>query len=265
MSDLSPEERAMFRRARHDFEPNASQRDRNARALAGRLGISAGTLAGGLSAGSANAAAGAVSGAVRSAGSSLISIAGKWLAVGLLVGPSTVSGVVLLQKSPKQSKPASGARVEPRPAIPVAALASGAGAPLAPSAAPLPPVEAPPNRTALPHPTDPGVSNRDAQAEPLTPPGHVNDEARLLRRADRALQSGSASHALELLDELALRFPDGVLTEERSTERVLTLCQLGRVAQARQEAARFLRATPSSPLVSRVTASCAGPLPSAPR
>jgi len=90
--------------------------------------------------------------------------------------------------------------------------------------------------------------------------GNVSEEARLLRRADDALQSGSFMYALQLLDELAVRFPSGVLAEERSAERVLVLCKLGRTDQARAEAARFLRSTPGSPLAKRITASCAAPL-----
>jgi outer membrane protein assembly factor BamD (BamD/ComL family) len=95
--------------------------------------------------------------------------------------------------------------------------------------------------------------------------GNVGDEARLLRRADNALQSGSFTYALQLLDELAARFPNGVLTEERSAERISTLCKLGKTEQARAEAARFLRSTPSSPLAKSVKASCAAPLDASPR
>jgi RNA polymerase sigma-70 factor (ECF subfamily) len=59
-----------------------------------------------------------------------------------------------------------------------------------------------------------------------------------------------------LLDEHARTYPTGVLAEERSAERVLTLCKLGRKAQARTEAARFLRATPDSPLAQSIRSSC---------
>jgi hypothetical protein len=38
---------------------------------------------------------------------------------------------------------------------------------------------------------------------------------------------------------------------------VQTLCRLGRTAEARSEAERFLKATPDSPLTSSVKSSCA--------
>jgi hypothetical protein len=59
------------------------------------------------------------------------------------------------------------------------------------------------------------------------------------------------------LDEHASRFPAGVLEPEREAERVFALCDVGRVADARREGARFLAATPSGPLAARVAASCA--------
>jgi hypothetical protein len=81
-------------------------------------------------------------------------------------------------------------------------------------------------------------------------------ETQLLRGADGALRTGDPAHALELLDEHAVAFPDGVLAEERSAERVTTLCALGRVADARVEAARFLATRPDSPLAKVVRRSC---------
>ena len=45
--------------------------------------------------------------------------------------------------------------------------------------------------------------------------------------------------------------------EERAAARVVTLCRLGRVDDARAEAARFVRDRPRSPLVERVRSTCA--------
>jgi hypothetical protein len=86
----------------------------------------------------------------------------------------------------------------------------------------------------------------------------VGVETRLLRRADEALRSGRPALALELLDEHARTFPHGVLSEERSAERVTTLCALGRTDEARAEARRFLATTPDSPLASQIRGSCGG-------
>jgi hypothetical protein len=58
------------------------------------------------------------------------------------------------------------------------------------------------------------------------------------------------------LDDHARTFPHGVLSEERSTERITTLCALGRVDEAREEARRFLAAAADSPLAKVVRSSC---------
>jgi len=260
MTEFSPEERAMFRRARHDFEPTGAQRERNARALAARLGIGAGALAGSLSAASASAAAGAVSSAGGSVGASLLVVAGKWLTVGLLVGASVASGVIAVQGGSAPAKSAlPAASAQHQLAVSRAARASGAS----PAALPATTALAAPAaalQTQATRPPEPAASTLQPDArEPAAALGNVSEEARLLRRADNALHNGSLSYALELLDQLAVRFPNGVLTEERSAERISTLCKLGRTEQARAEAARFLGSTPSSPLAKSVRASCAAP------
>ncbi|MGH7440330.1 MAG: hypothetical protein ACRENE_31945 [Polyangiaceae bacterium] len=86
----------------------------------------------------------------------------------------------------------------------------------------------------------------------------IGAETQLLRRADQALRNGDPARALDLLDEHARTFPNGVLAQERSAERVTTLCALGRSSEARAEAARFLAATAESPLADAVRGSCGG-------
>jgi hypothetical protein len=88
--------------------------------------------------------------------------------------------------------------------------------------------------------------------------GTVADETRLLRSAEEALQRNDAPRALSILEEHARTFPHGVLSEERSAQRVSALCKLGRVGEAQREAARFLASTPSSPLGDGVRRSCGG-------
>ena len=46
----------------------------------------------------------------------------------------------------------------------------------------------------------------------------------------------------------AERYPNGMLAEERMLKRMVALCELGRVAEARQEARQFVKARPNSPL-----------------
>jgi hypothetical protein len=97
-------------------------------------------------------------------------------------------------------------------------------------------------------------------APPLAPPAPavttLREETSLLHSAQAALRTDPA-RALELLDEHARRFPSGVLREERSAARVLALCALGRAAEARAEAARFVATWPRSLHADRVRASCA--------
>jgi hypothetical protein len=78
-----------------------------------------------------------------------------------------------------------------------------------------------------------------------------------VREADQAVRAHDGATALARLDEHARRFPRGLLGEEREAERVLALCELGRVAEARRAAAAFLAESPRSPLADRVRTSCA--------
>ncbi len=73
----------------------------------------------------------------------------------------------------------------------------------------------------------------------------------------RAKLAHDGTIALARLDEHATRFPQGALVEERIAARVLALCSVGRVANARVEAQRFLVARPRSPLAAQVRGSCA--------
>ena len=84
----------------------------------------------------------------------------------------------------------------------------------------------------------------------------VAGEIALLNQAQRALASGQANTALQLLDRHAREFPRGSLAEERAAARIIALCALGRVTAARAETAEFVRQSPESPLVERVRAAC---------
>ena len=259
MSNLSQERRALFQRARQDFEPTGNERERNARAVAARLGVSAAVLAGTLSTASASAAGASIAAGAGSSGTSLALLTGKWLAVGLLVSGSVVAGAVAAHVSsapaPSSVPSAASALTRSSPALTIGArsmLEVERAAPATP---------APTTRPLAMRPAEPS-SSQELKA-PSTPPFHsanVTEEARLVRRAQEALHTGSASNALVLLDQLTREQPNGVLMEERSVERIDSLCQLGRTGQARAEAIRFLRATPSSPLAKRVQQSCAAPL-----
>jgi len=83
-------------------------------------------------------------------------------------------------------------------------------------------------------------------------------ELALLQRARRALNRSEALLALGIVQSLDERFPDGVLMEERAATRILSLCQLDRKQEAREQGRRFLLAHPRSVYAERVRRSCAG-------
>jgi hypothetical protein len=83
-------------------------------------------------------------------------------------------------------------------------------------------------------------------------------ELALLQRARRALNRNDARLALGIVQSLDERFPDGVLMEERAATRILSLCQLERKEEAREQGHRFLLDHPRSVYAERVRHSCAG-------
>lgn len=123
--------------------------------------------------------------------------------------------------------------------------------------APVPP--APPASSAPPAPSvAPAASVRRPPPTPSLPaPPSIGEETSLLAGAQSALRAGDAKGALSLLERHRERYPSGALAEEREASRVLALCKLGRVAEARSAADTFVTAHPRSPAVPRVRAACA--------
>ena len=97
----------------------------------------------------------------------------------------------------------------------------------------------------------------EAPTDPSLDP--VLDEARLIARAQEAIDRHDGRGAMALLAEHARRFPEGQLREERFATRVHALCELGETERARREATSFLDVFPVSVHAARVRASCGGP------
>jgi hypothetical protein len=145
------------------------------------------------------------------------------------------------------------------------ALPAAVAAPVAPVDAPLPsPVTAAPARGRAPA----GEAWRDSASVQAAPAARapalaaaeedpLEAETRLLTAARKAQGAGDAARSLSLLEDHQARFPNGLLTEERAEQRVLTLCDLGRLAEASVEGQRFLAEHPRSPYADSVRASCA--------
>jgi hypothetical protein len=102
----------------------------------------------------------------------------------------------------------------------------------------------------------PAEAPRLAGAAPLAPgPSTFDEEVRRLRQVQHALREGDAGRALRLLGA-GDATPGGPLLDEQRAARFLALCRLGRVDEAKAEAARLVAASPNSPVAPRVRKGC---------
>jgi hypothetical protein len=103
-------------------------------------------------------------------------------------------------------------------------------------------------------------ASADVDAAALTTkPSSFQQELALIRAAQGHLRAGAFTDALAQLREHQTQFSKGVLVEEREAALVLTLCGLGRVAEARQRAGALLSRSPNSPHAGTLSRSCAHP------
>jgi hypothetical protein len=84
-------------------------------------------------------------------------------------------------------------------------------------------------------------------------------EARALADVQRALREGRSTEALAMLAAQNREFAGGALGQEREAARIMALCAVGRVAEGRPAAERFLTANPSSPVATHIRSSCGVP------
>jgi hypothetical protein len=213
-------------------------------------------LASSVTASSAVASTGAAAVATTAAVTWKAAIATKIAAAVVGVGVASGAGWYAVQSHSAQSQPvqsqssAQSQSVQSQTSAPVSQPAKDPE----PVAAVEPmvaaePLEAPKTADA------PAVVHRPAAVEPKAN-DHLNDEADLLKRAQRAINSGDTSGALALLQQHATTYPSGVLGQERIGLRAITLCRAGQRDQGVAEATRFLKGNPSSPLSERVKSSC---------
>jgi hypothetical protein len=85
----------------------------------------------------------------------------------------------------------------------------------------------------------------------------LRPEIALLERVQAALRDGDGATALRELD--AHRTADRMFLAERQAARILALCMLERVAEARSAAQRFAAQHPESPQRAAIEGSCANP------
>jgi hypothetical protein len=115
-----------------------------------------------------------------------------------------------------------------RPRITSAALGASAHASEAPSSPP---------------PAESAATERESR---------LRDERRMLGEARNVLRGGQAAQAIQKLDEMRERFPDGVLAQEREALAIEALARTGRREAAAARAEAFLRAYPKSPHRQRI-------------
>ena len=101
----------------------------------------------------------------------------------------------------------------------------------------------------------PAVAASRAQAPVSASGAGLREELLVLARAQAALRHGDGAAALSALDAAS---PGPQLGAERATLRILSLCALGRVAEARAVAAVLERSEPGSLQRDAISRSCAG-------
>jgi hypothetical protein len=288
--NLDELERRFIRAAQHELGPSAADRERNQAALLDRLAAEpwngatgaatrrAATPGTGLGASShfaRSAASGALAGIVGAVRGSRLGMLGVGLIVGAMVGGWFGFGLGRDSLNSSDTPPArvvdavAAPRAAPSPppeASPAAAEEAPAAAPDAPSPA-APSLDAPSVASDADAARNRALGAGRARAARRTPAAQAQPESSLavelamLQRARRALNAENGRLALGIVEELDERFPKGVLVEERSATRILSLCQLERAAEAKQAARDFLERYPSSVYAERVRQSCAASPP----
>ena len=165
------------------------------------------------------------------------SAAPKWW-MGATVIAASITGYVMLA-TPKTAP-------TPTPAAPAPLVAP----PTKPAAPPL----AAPAPEPVPAPAPAPVRSHARKKQPAAT---LDEELELLHRAQAAWRAHEATRALALLDEHRARFPRSQLRLERDGLRVLSLCELGKKAEASALAKKLIERAPRSPLRRSIEESCA--------
>jgi outer membrane protein assembly factor BamD (BamD/ComL family) len=96
------------------------------------------------------------------------------------------------------------------------------------------------------NPARPGAGGPGVKSEREAP--SLERELSLLERARTRLSEGQPQSTLQLLREHRLSYPNSALQQEREALTIRALTAAGRISEARDRAARFVEAYPTSPL-----------------
>lgn len=156
--------------------------------------------------------------------------------------PAALRPSILAQLGPRNPPSPRGA--EPRRPVNVPAAASD------PVATSLP-------VSAVRTPARPETPTLNAPAAIPLPGPLLDDESRLLARAQRALRGQQPEQALRLLRQHELQFADGRLVDVRDGASVRALCALGRTDEATRMRRRLAARRPGSAIATAVEGVCA--------
>lgn len=199
------------------------------------------SLTSGAAAPTASAAGGASSAALPGA---LKGLLGKVL-LGVAVAGTGSAVWIQAQREPAPSSAASAVAVEASPPLAATARLEPTAEATALSAAPA---AAP---TSVESPVKP---SSEASRE-----DRLSAESKLLTRARAELRSGNSASAQQVLEQLRVRFPNGVLGQEREVLSIEVLAARGNSDAARRRARAFIAAYPKSPHSAQLARFADGP------
>jgi hypothetical protein len=262
--DLGPEARGILDAGRDGDDPTPGDRARVRASLMQAIAVGGGAAVGLGAIGKASASVAPKAAAGAAAAAKTVTTFGVAKLIGVVAVVAVVGGggytISRVSSRPAAAPPA---QVAERQQIQERAASVAAPAGVAPQArvadAPEPAPEAQPESAETPRAATERAPAARAVA-PVAPPSApesdpLSVETRQIREANLARQAGDARRALAILDKPAPG-SDGQMSEERTVARVLALCSLGRVDQAKAIASRFVAEHPSSPSVDRMQHPC---------
>jgi hypothetical protein len=235
MSDLSPDAKDLWTRAKAGFDPTDAQIDRVRGAVLQKIAAGPGS---------------------PFARGSLL----KWAKIAsalVVAGGLVTTGVKLASRrapAPEETPPV--AVPTPEAPAPVAPAPNVEPQPAAPA---LAPADAPRARAKSESGRASSSSASGQQASDTLP-----EEVRIISEAKLALRRNAYADALSKINEYTARYPKGVFAEEELALRVVALCGLGRQKEATRALSTLERNFPGSRHLDRVRSSCAGPQMPAP-
>jgi len=247
--DATEAERALLRGGLDAKAPDG-KKDAIWAALVGRLPPGA---AGGGDGGGGGAGGGGGGGAVVATGGAALATKGKVAAV-VVVGLLAVTALVAYPRvkttttTPTAPATEIAARTLPEPTPP----ARPADLPPEPLAVPIAPAPTADPTIAAPAPTTTARPRAPATSSGAIDPDALREESALVSRARDALRGGDPATALATLETARVRFPRGVLGQERQVLTIEALAASGDRTGASRKATAFLKQFPGSPLASRV-------------